>query len=97
MLTTTEEKVIGNGKGCFENEETEHFRALGTTSKLDRVSQNISSLMCCVLGGAELSLLWKARENSRSKENSWKPGHGTEVVPVPPVGFQDGLGLALQS
>lgn len=59
MLKTTEQIALTNGK-CLGIEEIECFcpgDPLPFPPKLDRVSQIISSSMCCVLGGAGLFLL----------------------------------------
>lgn len=75
MLKTTEQIALTNGK-CLGIEEIECFcpgDPLPFPPKLDRVSQIISSSMCCVLGGAGLFLLGRVRRNSRSRENIWNP------------------------
>lgn len=104
MCKITGQNVTGNGKGCFGNSGTELLVPWGSPSlspKLDRVSQNISSLMCWVLRGAELPLMGRVRKNPRSKDNSWKPRQGTAVLypsswaPVLLPWFRLGFGIQL--
>lgn len=98
MLKSTEQIAFGNGKCCFEIEEIECFCPgdhLPFPPKLDRVSQNISSLMCCVLGGTELCVLGRLRRNSRSKENSWNPDKVPQWDQSLQLGSRAGLGLIL--
>lgn len=82
MLKTTEYIAFGNGKCCFEIEEIECFYPgdhLHFPPKLDRVSQNISSLMCYVLGGIELS----AGEGEEKLQEQRKQLESRQGAPVP--------------